>query len=122
MWQLADQTARTTAPATRFNDVARIGQFRPFPGLMNFVTTPGGFIGKREPQTILKNGRAQHPHRVKARGTIQPAKSIGWGENRDSLEGDKLEAAVKNGRWLLTHLPAGPRPAAELPRYYFPGD
>ena len=50
------------------------------------------------------------------------AKSSGWGENRVFLEGDKLEVAVKNGRWVLTHLPAGPRPAAELVRRYFPGD
>jgi hypothetical protein len=49
----ADQTARTAAPATRCNDVARIGQFRVFAGSMNFGTTPrGGFMGKREPQTI----------------------------------------------------------------------
>jgi hypothetical protein len=38
------------------------------------------------------------------------------------LEGDKLEVAVKNDRWVLTHLPAGPRPAAELLRCYFPDD
>jgi hypothetical protein len=50
------------------------------------------------------------------------AKSIGWGEIRVFLEGDKLEVAVKNGRWVLTHLPAGPRPAAELLRCYVPDD
>jgi hypothetical protein len=27
------------------------------------------------------------------------------------LESDKFDVAVKNGRWVLTHLPAGPRPA-----------
>ena len=32
------------------------------------------------------------------------------------VEGDKLEIAVKNGRWVLTHLPAGSRPAGpEIP-------
>jgi hypothetical protein len=31
-------------------------------------------------------------------------------------EGNKLEVAVKSGRWALTHLPPGPRPAAELAR------
>jgi hypothetical protein len=35
------------------------------------------------------------------------------------LEGDKLEVAVKNGRSVLNHLPAGPRPAAELLRPFF---
>jgi hypothetical protein len=38
------------------------------------------------------------------------------------VEGDKLEVAVKNGRWVLTHLRAGSRPAAELLRCYFPDD
>jgi hypothetical protein len=49
-----DQTARTTAPATRCNDVARIGQLRRLTRFGSFVTTPGGFMGKREPQIILK--------------------------------------------------------------------
>ena len=46
------------------------------------------------------------------RGNSSP-KSSGWDENRVFLEGNKLELAVKNGRWVLTHLRAGPRPAAE---------
>ena len=49
------------------------------------------------------------------------AKSTGWDENRVLLEGDRLEVAVKNGRWVLTLLPAKPRaPAPVLP--YFPDD
>jgi hypothetical protein len=40
------------------------------------------------------------------------AKSNCWNENRVFLEGDKLEVAVNNGRWVLTNLPAGPRPKA----------
>jgi hypothetical protein len=35
-------------------------------------------------------------------------KSSDWEENRVFLEGDKIEVAVKNGRWVVTHLPAGP--------------
>ena len=35
------------------------------------------------------------------------AKSRGWDENRVFLKGDKLEAAVKNGRWVLTRLGRG---------------
>jgi hypothetical protein len=46
--------------------------------------------------------------------------SLGWDENGVLVEGDKLEVAVKNGCWGLTHLPAGPRPAAERLRCYFP--
>ena len=49
------------------------------------------------------------------------AKSGGWDEDRVFLEGDKLEVAVKNGRWVLMHLPAGLRPAAELVRTLFSG-
>jgi CheY-like chemotaxis protein len=51
----ADQTARTAAPATRCNDVAWIGQLRRLTRFDNFGTsTPGSFMGKREPSTILK--------------------------------------------------------------------
>ena len=39
------------------------------------------------------------------------AKSSGWDDNRTFLEGDVLEVAVRKGRWVLTHVPAGPRPA-----------
>jgi hypothetical protein len=50
------------------------------------------------------------------------AKSSGWDEDRIFLEGDKLEVAVKNRRWVLTHLPACPPPAAEVLRHYFPDE
>jgi hypothetical protein len=49
------------------------------------------------------------------------AKSIGWDESRVFVEGDKLEVAVKNGRWVLTHLPAKP-PAPKRVEHYFPTD
>ena len=39
-----NQTARTAAPATRCNDVARIGQFRRLTGSMSFETTPLGAL------------------------------------------------------------------------------
>jgi len=45
------------------------------------------------------------------------AKSSGWDENRVFLEGDKLEVAVKNGRWVLTHTPAKPRPPEPVRHY-----
>jgi hypothetical protein len=35
---------------------------------------------------------------------------------------DKLEVAVKNGRWCLSGIPAGPRPAATPVRQYFPDE
>jgi hypothetical protein len=37
------------------------------------------------------------------------------------LEGDKLEVAVVNGRWVLTHLPAAHRPPIMV-RHYFADD
>ena len=40
-------------------------------------------------------------------------------EKRVVLEGDRLVVEVKNGRQVLTHLPAGPRPAVEPVRHYF---
>jgi hypothetical protein len=51
--QRAERTARTAAPQTRRNAVARIGQCH-FTGSMNFGTTPWGTVGKREPQIILQ--------------------------------------------------------------------
>jgi hypothetical protein len=47
------------------------------------------------------------------------AKSSGWDENRSFLEGDVLKVAVRNGRWVLTHVPAGPRPAPFPAQRYF---
>ena len=50
--------------------------------------------------------------RVKLRQVPAPgatARDCGWDENRVFLEDDKLEVAVKNGRWVMTHLPAGRR-------------
>ena len=78
-------------------------------------------MGKREPQIILKTDERSVHLELGREGKLA-AKSSGWDENRVFLEGDKLEVAVKNGRWVLTHLPAGPRPAAELLRRYFPDD
>ena len=46
------------------------------------------------------------------------AKSSGWDESRLFLQGDKLEVAVKNDRWVLTHLPAGQRPALQPVQHY----
>ena len=83
---------------------------------MNFETTPpgapGGTMSKREPQTILKTDKRSIHLELPREGKFA-AKSSGWDENRVFLEGDKLEVAVKNGRWALTHLHASPRPAAE---------
>jgi hypothetical protein len=47
------------------------------------------------------------------------AKSTGWGEKRVFLEGDKLEVALGNGRFVLTHRPAGRRPKAPPVEHYF---
>jgi hypothetical protein len=78
-------------------------------------------MGKREPQIILKTDKRSTVLELAREGKFA-AKSSGWDENRVFLEGDKLEVEVKNGRRVLTDLPAGPRPAAELLRCHFPDD
>jgi len=75
-------------------------------------------MGKREPQIILKTDE-RHIHLEMGRDGKFAAKSTGWDENRVFLEGDKLEVAVRDGRWVLTHLPAAPKPPAPV-RHYFP--
>jgi hypothetical protein len=68
-------------------------------------------MGKsREPQIILKTDQRNAILELGLRGKFQ-AKSSGWDENRTFLEGAVLEVAVRNGRWVLAHVPAGPRPA-----------
>jgi hypothetical protein len=49
------------------------------------------------------------------------AKTTSWDENRVFLEGDRLEVSVKHGRWVLTHVPAKPRPVKPV-QHYFPTD
>jgi hypothetical protein len=56
VWQRANQTARTAAPATRCNDVTRIGQFRHFAGSMSFGTTPPGDHGQARTADRPQNG------------------------------------------------------------------
>jgi hypothetical protein len=68
-------------------------------------------MGKvREPQIILKTDERTVLLELVLGGKFQ-AKSSGWDENRTSLEGDVLEVAVRNRRRVLTHVPAGSRPA-----------
>jgi hypothetical protein len=51
-------------------------------------------------------------------GRKPQAKSSGWDENLMFLEGE----AVGNGRWVLTHVPAGPRLASSpRPAPFFGG-
>ena len=75
-------------------------------------------MGKCEPQSILKTDECSIVFELGLQGKFA-AKSTGWDENRVFLEGDKLEVEVKNGRWVLTHLPAAPRPVPTL-QHYFP--
>jgi hypothetical protein len=75
---------------------------------------------KREPQIILKTDERKI-HLELGLGGKFAAKPTGWDKNRVFLEGDKLEIAVANGRWVLTHLPAAHRPPIMV-RYYFPDD
>jgi hypothetical protein len=76
-------------------------------------------MGKsREPQIILKTDQ---------RNVIL---ELGLGENskRNQVAGTRTEpfrrrcseVAVRNGRWVLTHAPAEPRPARPPAQHYFP--
>jgi hypothetical protein len=62
---------------------------------------PRGFMGKREPQIILKTDERKIHFELGLEGKFA-AKSSGWDENRVFLEGDKLDVALKNGRWVPT--------------------
>jgi hypothetical protein len=77
------------------------------------AVAPQGCSGGK-PQIILKTDRRNVILELGLRGKFQ-AKSSGWDENRTFLEGDVLEVTVRNGRWVLTHAPAGPRPAPPPP-------
>jgi hypothetical protein len=68
-----------------FSPFRRVDQFRDHP--------PWGTMGKREPQIILKNGRARHRLELRREGKFPPNQAVGG-----KLQGDKLEVAVKNGR------------------------
>jgi hypothetical protein len=77
-------------------------------------------MGKsREPQIILKTDQRKVVLELSLKGKFE-AKSSGWDESRVFLEGDVLEVSVRNGRWVLTHVPAGPRPAPLPAPHYFP--
>jgi hypothetical protein len=77
-------------------------------------------MAKREPQIILKTDERKIHLELGLEGKFA-AKSTGWDENRVFLEGDRLEVAVKSGRWVLTHLPAKP-PEPKRVQHYFPED
>jgi hypothetical protein len=77
-------------------------------------------MGKtRERQIILTSDHRTVILELGVGGKFQ-AKSSGWDENRVFLKGDVLEVAARNGRWVLTHVPAGPHPAPPLAQHYFP--
>jgi hypothetical protein len=77
-------------------------------------------MGKsRETQIILKTDHRTVILEMLIGGKFQ-AKSGGWDQNRVFLGGDVLEVALRNARRVLTHAPAGPRPAPSPARHYFP--
>jgi hypothetical protein len=76
-------------------------------------------MGKaRERQIILKTDQRTVVLELSLGGKFA-AKSSGWDENRVFLEGDVLEVAVLKGRWVLTHVPAGPAPPPRPVQHYF---
>jgi hypothetical protein len=65
---------------------------------MNFETPQGGHHVQARTADHPQNGRALHRPRICARGEIR-RQIKGWDENPVFLYGNKLEVAVKNGRW-----------------------
>jgi hypothetical protein len=80
----------------------------------------GGSMGKScERQIILETDQRTVLLEMGLGGKFQQ-KSSAWDENRTFLEGDVLEIAVRFGRWVLCHVPAGPPPPAAPSEHYFP--
>ena len=77
-------------------------------------------MGKgRERQIILNTDQRDILLEMGLGGKFQ-TRSNGWDENRIFFEGDVGEAEVCNGRWVLTRVPAGPRPAPPPAPALFP--
>ena len=84
------------------------------------VAGSGGPWAKvREQQIILKTDQRNVLLEMGLGGKFQ-AKSSRWDENRTFLEGDVFEVALRNGRWVLTHVPAKPPSAPPPAQHYFP--
>jgi hypothetical protein len=77
-------------------------------------------MGKREPQIILKTDERKIHLELGLEGKIR-SEINGVGRDPVFLEGDRLEVAVVNGRWVLTALPAKP-PEPKPVLHYFPED
>jgi hypothetical protein len=93
--------------ANRFMSVAADSTIAPiFAGGVASIAA----MGKRETQIILKTEERNLLLEVGRDGKFV-TKTVGWGENRVSLEGGKLEVAVVNGRRVRTRLPAAPKQA-----------
>jgi hypothetical protein len=77
-------------------------------------------MGKaRERQIILKTDQRTCVLELGLGGKLQ-VRSSGSDENRTFLEGDVLEVAVRDGRWVPIHVLAGPRPAPPPAEQIFP--
>jgi hypothetical protein len=77
-------------------------------------------MGKdRERQVILKTDQRTVLLEMGLGGKFQQ-KSSAWDENRTFLEGDVLEVEYAMAARVLTHVPAGPRPAPPPAQHYFP--
>ena len=77
-------------------------------------------MGKsREPQIILKTDQRNVIPEMSQEGKFT-AKSSSWMRTGSSLRTTSARVAVKNGRCVMTHLPAGPAPEPPPVEQYFP--
>ena len=78
---------------------------------------PGGFRGKRKPQTVLKTDERDIASNSGVIGNLRPNQAVGTKPGLPS----KATGVSKNGRWVLCHVSA--RPGAPKPvLHYFPDD
>jgi len=77
-------------------------------------------MGKRELQTIVKTDERDIASSSGVMGNLPLNQAVGAKTEFSSRATSSRSQSRR--RWLLTHLPMGSRPAAELVRCYFPDD
>jgi hypothetical protein len=78
---------------------------------------PGGFIGKREPQGILKTDECSIVLELGHEGKF--VSQIKWLRSKPGFPEGDSRCRSHERPLVLTNLPAGPRPAIEPVQHYF---
>ena len=97
-------------PVQRRCGEPRLRIMRPHPPMPQTKRESAVILKTDERKSSSRSGTAANSRRNQRPGT----------KTRVFLEGDKLEVAVVKGRWVLTHLPAGPLPEPHRSSTTFP--